>query len=953
MTGSEQREAARQFINRWRGKWKEDEDGRSYWIELLSNVFGVENVTERIDFEKKVVVDGNTKRIDVYIPETRVIIEQKSLNVPLNKKIRNSGDIDLTPFEQADRYNSKLIFDERARWIVTCNFAEIWIYDMNEKQPEPTKIMLEELQTKYPLLDFLVEKEVQKISHEMEVSIQAGDIVGLIYNAFLEQYKIPEEKKNETAVEKAKREHKLKSLNALCVRLVFCLYAEDAGIFGEKRNMFHDYLARYEARDCRRALIELFKELDTEDDDREDYLEEDLAQFPYVNGGLFADETIEIPQFTEEIRELLLVKASEEFNWRDISPTIFGAVFESTLNPETRRSGGMHYTSIENIHKVIDPLFLNNLEEEFNTLQAYKTLDIKRKHLMDFQEKLAHLKFLDPACGSGNFLTETYLSLRRLENKVLRVLYGEGQGVLGIAASDIIKVSIQQFYGIEINDFAVTVAKTALWIAESQMLDETKNIIYGLNADFLPLKTYVNITEGNALRMDWNSVIPANSLSYIMGNPPFLGYALQSQSQKDDIKYIASNIDCKIGSNVDYVAMWYFKASEYIKNTEIKCAFVSTNSITQGEQVAVIWKPLFEKYDIAIDFAYQTFRWDSEANIKAHVHCVIIGFCHTGNSVKKILYSQTGEKKEAQNINPYLVDAPSVFIERRTKPICDVPSIYRGSQPTDNGNLILSKEEMEDLICKEPLSQKFIRPFMMGRDFINREYRYCLWLENANPSEIKKCPSVMERIENVREFRLKSKKAATRKKAEVPFLFDENHACKTDYIAIPVVSSQNRRYIPMELLHKDVIAGNKLFMMPEGSLYYFGILTSNVHMAWMRTVTGRLKSDYSYSNTIVYNNFPWPLSTNQQRLKIEQTAQSILDARSLYPDNSLADLYNPVLMPLELRKAHIANDKAVMAAYGFSLKMSEEDCVAELMKLYQKKLQEEKKMKSDKKSKTK
>lgn len=864
MTGSEQREAARQFINRWRGKGKEDEDGRSYWIELLSNVFGVENVTERIDFEKKVVVDGNTKRIDVYIPETRVIIEQKSLNVPLNKKIRNSGDIDLTPFEQADRYNSKLIFDERARWIVTCNFAEIWIYDMNEKQPEPTKIMLEELQTKYPLLDFLVEKEVQKISHEMEVSIQAGDIVGLIYNAFLEQYKIPEEKKNETAVEKAKREHKLKSLNALCVRLVFCLYAEDAGIFGEKRNMFHDYLARYEARDCRRALIELFKVLDTEDDDREDYL-----------------------------------------------------------------------------------------EEEFNTLQAYKTLDIKRKHLMDFQEKLVHLKFLDPACGSGNFLTETYLSLRRLENKVLRVLYGEGQGVLGIAASDIIKVSIQQFYGIEINDFAVTVAKTALWIAESQMLDETKNIIYGLNADFLPLKTYVNITEGNALRMDWNSVIPANSLSYIMGNPPFLGYALQSQSQKDDIKYIASNIDCKIGSNVDYVAMWYFKASEYIKNTEIKCAFVSTNSITQGEQVAVIWKPLFEKYDIAIDFAYQTFRWDSEANIKAHVHCVIIGFCHTGNSVKKILYSQTGEKKEAQNINPYLVDAPSVFIERRTKPICDVPSIYRGSQPTDNGNLILSKEEMEDLICKEPLSQKFIRPFMMGRDFINREYRYCLWLENANPSEIKKCPSVMERIENVREFRLKSKKAATRKKAEVPFLFDENHACKTDYIAIPVVSSQNRRYIPMELLHKDVIAGNKLFMMPEGSLYYFGILTSNVHMAWMRTVTGRLKSDYSYSNTIVYNNFPWPLSTNQQRLKIEQTAQSILDARSLYPDNSLADLYNPVLMPLELRKAHIANDKAVMAAYGFSLKMSEEDCVAELMKLYQKKLQEEKKMKSDKKSKTK
>lgn len=348
MIDTERREAARQFINRWRGKGKEDEDGRSYWIELLSNIFGVENVTERIDFEKKVVVDGHTKRIDVYIPETKVIIEQKSLNVPLDKKVRNSGEVDLTAFEQADRYNSKLIFDERARWIVTCNFAEIWIYDMNERQPKPSKIMLEELQTKYSLLDFLIKKEVQKISHEMEVSIKAGEIVGLIYNAFLEQYKIPKVKKNETEVEKEKREHKLKSLNALCVRLVFCLYAEDAGIFGGKRNMFHDYLARYEARDCRRALIELFKVLDTKEEEREDYLEEDLAQFPYVNGGLFADETIEIPQFTEKIRELLLTKASEKFNWRDISPTIFGAVFESTLNPETRRSGGMHYTSIEN-----------------------------------------------------------------------------------------------------------------------------------------------------------------------------------------------------------------------------------------------------------------------------------------------------------------------------------------------------------------------------------------------------------------------------------------------------------------------------------------------------------------------------------------------------------------------------------------------------------------------------
>ena len=940
MIDTERREAARQFINRWRGKGKEDEDGRSYWIELLSNIFGVENVTERIDFEKKVVVDGHTKRIDVYIPETKVIIEQKSLNVPLDKKVRNSGEVDLTAFEQADRYNSKLIFDERARWIVTCNFAEIWIYDMNERQPKPSKIMLEELQTKYSLLDFLIKKEVQKISHEMEVSIKAGEIVGLIYNAFLEQYKIPKVKKNETEVEKEKREHKLKSLNALCVRLVFCLYAEDAGIFGGKRNMFHDYLARYEARDCRRALIELFKVLDTKEEEREDYLEEDLAQFPYVNGGLFADETIEIPQFTEKIRELLLTKASEKFNWRDISPTIFGAVFESTLNPETRRSGGMHYTSIENIHKVIDPLFLDELQEEFETIQAYKTLDIKRKRLMDFQEKLAHLKFLDPACGSGNFLTETYLSLRRLENKVLQVLFGEGQGVLGIAASDIIKVSIQQFYGIEINDFAVTVAKTALWIAESQMLEETKNIIYGLDGDFLPLKTYVNITEDNALRIDWNDVISADELNYIMGNPPFVGYAYQSKEQKEDLIQITLDMG-KVGKNIDYVAGWYFKASKFMANSLIKTAFVSTNSITQGEQVSAVWQPMYKFFNIHIDFAYRTFRWDSEANLKAHVHCVIIGFSCALNSSAKVLYT-SDSRQLTDNITPYLLAGPTVFINRQSRPISDVPPIHRGSQPTDNGNFILTNEEKDELLQKEPQAAPFIRPYMMGKDFIVRHPRYCIWLVGANPTILKKCPQILQRVQKVRDFRLNSKKAATRIKANTPMLFDEIHDSSTDYVAIPKVSSERRRYIPMDYVSSDVISGDKLFMMPNASLYHFGVLNSNVHMAWMRAVGGRLKSDYSYSNTIVYNNFPWPTSTDQQKEKIEQTARKILDARELYPDSSLADLYDPLTMPPELLKAHTENNKVVMAAYGFTTKMSEEDCVAELMKLYQKLIKAEK-----------
>ena len=570
MTDAEQREAARQFVNRWIGKGKEDEDGRSYWIDLLTSVLGMDNITERLNFEKKVVVDGNTKRIDVYIPETRVIIEQKSLGKALDQKIRNSGEIDLTPFEQADRYNSKLTFDERARWIVTSNFAEIWIYDMNQKQPEPTKIALDELQSKYPLLDFLVKKEVKTISREMEVSIKAGDIVGLIYDAFLKQYRIPDIKeKDETAEQREKRDHKLRSLNALCVRIVFCLYAEDAGIFG-KRNMFHDYLEAYEVKDCRRALIELFKTLDTPVTERDEYLEEDLAQFPYVNGGLFADETIEIPPFTEEIKQLLLTKASEDFNWRDISPTIFGAVFESTLNPETRRSGGMHYTSIENIHKVIDPLFLDDLQNEFQEIQQIQVKRTRDKKLEEFQNKLASLTFLDPACGSGNFLTETYLSLRRLENDVIREKVG-GQMTLGEVHNPI-KVSIQQFYGIEINDFAVTVAKTALWIAESQMLEETKNILYGFNDDFLPLKTYVNITEGNALRMDWNDVILSDQLSYIMGNPPFVGARWMSLEQKRDVENIFKG--WKSIGNLDYVSCWYKKAADYIGNNNIRAALV-------------------------------------------------------------------------------------------------------------------------------------------------------------------------------------------------------------------------------------------------------------------------------------------------------------------------------------------------------------------------------------------
>lgn len=938
MTDAEQREAARQFVNRWMHKGKEDEHGRSYWIDLLSNVLGMNNVTERVDFEKKVIVNGHSKRIDAYIPETSVIIEQKSLGIALDQKLHNSGDIDLTPYEQAKRYNDHLPYDERARWIVTSNFSEIWIYDMNVRVPEPLKISLVELQNKYPLLDFLVKKEVKKISNEMEVSIKAGDIVGLIYDAFYKQYRIPDVTKNEAEEETSKREHKLKSLNALCVRLVFCLYAEDAGIFGQ-RNMFHDYLEAYEVKDCRRALIELFKTLDTPVAERDEYLEEDLAQFPYVNGGLFADETIEIPPFTEEIKDLLLSKASEDFNWRDISPTIFGAVFESTLNPETRRAGGMHYTSIENIHKVIDPLFLDDLQSEFEEITNIPVKKTRDKKLDEFQNKLASLTFLDPACGSGNFLTETYLSLRRLENEVIQRKI-DGQMTLGEAYNPI-KVSIQQFYGIEINDFAVTVAKTALWIAESQMLEETKSIVYGFNDDFLPLKTYVNITGGNALRIDWESVVSKQRLNYIMGNPPFVANTGRISAEDSHSKKIMSDDQAedrevlfgKNGGLLDYVACWYKKAALFIKGTGIKCAFVSTDSITQGQQVEPLWGDLFE-LGIVINFAYKSFKWKNDTNEKgATVFVVIIGFSYITH--KFCYLYQENEKKQVQFINAYLLDAPNVIVKPRTKPICAVHSMQSGGKPVEGGHLIFNTSEKAEFISREPNSKKYFKRFTSGESFINGKEQWCLWLKDITPHELSSMPLVKERIKRVQKFRLTSKKAATRKGADTPHLFMEIKQPEDNYLLIPLTTSRNRRYVPIGFVSPDVIANNGASFVPSATIYDFGILTSNVHMAWMRTVCGYFGPSYRYSNKIVYNNFPWPSPTDAQKAKIEQTAQGILDARALYPDSTLADLYDPLTMPPELRKAHIANDKAVMATYGFSTKMTEADCVAELMKMYQ------------------
>lgn len=917
----ERRKAAKAFAEYWKDKGYEKGESQKFWLELLGTVYGVENASHYIEFEDQVHLD-HTSFIDGYIPETKVLIEQKGIGKDLRKAIKQSDGSLLTPFQQAKRYSAELPFSRRPRWIITCNFSEFLVYDMENPNSEPEQILLKNLDKEFYRLDFLVDTGNKNIKREMEISIKAGEIVGRLYDALRKQYVNPDD------------ESSLKSLNMLCVRLVFCFYAEDAGVFG-KHLMFHDYLKEFDARHLRSALIDLFKILNTKIEDRGPYIDEELAQFPYVNGGLFAEENIEIPQFTDEIRELILQNASEDFDWSEISPTIFGALFESTLNPETRRSGGMHYTSIENIHKVIDPLFLDDLKSELEEIKQLKQPNVQKDRLGKFCDKLSTLKFLDPACGSGNFLTETYISLRKLENEALAII---NQDQIVFDSGDIIKVKISQFYGIEINDFAVTVAKTALWIAESQMIKETEDIV-STKIDFLPLTTNAYIVEGNALQIDWETVVPKNELNYIMGNPPFVGYSLQTAEQKQDILsiYVDDNgKPYKAAGKNDYVACWYFKASQYMVSSNIRCAFVSTNSICQGEQTSSVWKPLMDRFNIHLDFAYRTFKWDSEANEKAHVHCVIVGFSIGNVNTNKFIYDKDRIQK-ANNINCYLIDAPNIFIDSRNQPISNIPNILKGSIPVDDGNFLLSDEEYQILIKDEPNSKKFIKKFLGAREFLHNEKRWCLWLENISPAEIKSMPKIYKRIENVRDFRLKSTKAATRKYADFPTRFMEIRQPNDNYLIIPSHSSENRRYIPIGYETKDVICGNANLLIPNAGLYHFGVLTSNVHNAWMRVVAGRLKSDYRYSGNVVYNNFPWPNPTDEQKAKIEQTALAILDARAKYPDCSLADLYDELTMPVELRKAHQANDKAVMQAYGFDYKtMTESECVAELMKMYQK-----------------
>ena len=914
-----QKRNAKKFIEEWQNRGHERQDSQSFWIQLLRDVLGVEEPEQFIRFEEKVKLTHDSF-IDGHIEQTHVLIEQKGSSKDLDKAIKQSDGSLLTPFQQAQRYAMALSYSKRPRWIVTCNFKEFRVYDMEHPNSEPAKIELSDLAADYYRLEFLVDKTNQHLEKEKQVSLSAGELVGKIYDALLKQYKNPDD------------EHSQKSIIQLCVRLVFCLYAEDAGIFGRK-NMFHDYLEQFKSRELRRVLIRLFRVLDTKEKDRDPYLADDdpkLAEFPYVNGGMFSSEDIEIPPFTDELRDLLLRKASDEFDWSNISPTIFGAVFESTLNPETRRQGGMHYTSVENIHKVIDPLFLNDLKDELNEIKQYKQPATLKKKAKAFQEKLAHLTFFDPACGSGNFLTETYLQLRKLENESIKLIYPNPSLDVG-QAKDIVKVSIQQFYGIEINDFAVSVAKTALWIAESQMLEETKDIFYA-DWDFLPLKTYTHIHEGNALTMDWNDVIPNYACHYIMGNPPFIGYKLQDAQQKQDLQNL--NIKAK---SIDYVTGWYYKACYFMKDTEIKSAFVSTNSICQGEQVSEIWKPLVKKFDLTILFAYKTFIWNSEAKDKANVHVIIIGFQLNNSNQPKILFSG-GLIKKVDHINEYLIPYKDIFVSPSRKPIISgvSPMIY-GSEPREGNFLIMSNDEARNIASKYSELKPYIRDYVSAKDYISNKFRKCLWLVNASPKVLRSNNWIIDRLDSVKKYREKSKQKTAHAMASQPYLFASIRQPNTNYLLFPIHSSAARRYIPIGYVDKNIIASNACFTVPDASLFTFGILTSNIHMAWTKVVAGRIKSDFRYSNTLVYNTFPWPTPTDKQKAKIEKTAQAILDARALYPDSSLADLYDPLTMPKELLKAHQDNDRAVMEAYGLPVNgTTESDAVAYLFKMYEK-----------------
>ncbi len=931
-------QAARGFVKTWSSntKGREDADRQTFWNDLLQRVYGIDNYYDYITYEKDVQVkaDGKitTRRIDGYIPSTKTMVEMKGKNVKdLSKPIIQSGGDELTPFEQAKRYANFLPNSEQPRWIVVSNFNEIDIHDMEHPLDEPQVIKLEDLPKNVKALEFMVDANQQQVINEKQLSVDAGNLVAKIYNELTKAYAAGRGVDiNDPDIQK--------SLNMLIVRLVFLLYADDSNLFGQE-DLFQNFIAESRTEDIKDRLKNLFQVLDTKEDDRDPYVGPEYNQFAYVNGGMFSDENITIPQFTEELKRLIVEDAGAGFDWSGISPTIFGAVFESTLNPGTRRSGGMHYTSIENIHKVIDPLFLNDLHEEFDKIQNMGNSKQRITRARDFRQKLGRLKFFDPACGSGNFLIETYLSLRKMENECLKIIVGD-QSALALSDESEPQVKIQNFYGIEINDFAVSVARTAMWIAESQMWEQTKDITF-TNKDFLPLDSNDAIYEGNALRINWNNIVKPYELNYIMGNPPFVGQSYRNKEQKQDMIDIFGKGSRE--TKQDYVICWYKKALDFVggdNNSSLQCAFVSTNSICEGESVPTFWKDLMSS-GVEIQFARRTFVWSNEAKNKAAVHCVIVGFSFKHLDSSKILYDNDSTIN-CDHINPYLIAAPDIWINSRPKKPSDRSKMTTGSPATDDGQLLLDRDEALTLKDKYPILEKYIRPFIGAREFLHDRggiySRYCLWFVDAENelSRILKADHMKERFEIVKEKRLSSSATRIQKMADYPWLFAQNRQPKSEYLVIPRHSSENRDYIPIGFMTPDVIAGDATTIVYNAKLSALAILES----AWIKTVAGRLKSDYRYSSSVFYN-FPLPNLTDSLVEELTETGQGIIDARKNYSELSLADMYTPLMRPKELRDAHHKNDAVVLKAYGLKPSSSESEIVQHLFKMYEELTKEE------------
>jgi hypothetical protein len=893
---NEIKDRALAFSKEWARAESEDAEAKPFWVDFF-NVFGV--TSKRVgSFEQRVKkLNGKDGYID-WLWKGNLLIEHKSRGKSLDRA-----------YQQAIDYFPGLKEHELPRFVLVSDFARFRLYDSEDGSQ--TEFLLKDFHKHVKLFWFIAGYQPQRIQPQSPVNIKAVQRMANLHDSLRHIG------------------YTGHALEVYLVRLLFCMFAEDTGIF--ERTQFAEFITRNtseDGSDLAARLEQLFEVLNTPEPVRLKNLDETLMRFPYVNGRLF-EERLPVASFDAEMREALLFCCA--LDWSEISPAIFGSLFQNIMDetPNARRNLGAHYTTEENILKLIRPLFLDDLHDEFEKIKS------NAKRLQAFHEKLATLKFLDPACGCGNFLVIAYRELRKLELKVLRALYNSGQQKLDIAS--IVQIDVDQFYGIEIEEFPVQIAQVALWLTDHQMNAQVSEE-FGQYFVRLPLKKSARIVHVNALKLDWQSVLPAAQCSYVMGNPPFIGKTYQNAAQKADVEETFQGT--KNAGLLDYVACWYRKAAEYMRaNPAIQTAFVSTNSITQGEQVGVLWPDLLKR-GVHIGFAHRTFQWISEAKGQAAVHCVIIGF-GLQETARKTIFEYADIKGEphaipARNINPYLVDASDLVILGRNSPICPVPKMENGGKPTDGGNLLLSDEEKSALLEIEPHARKWIRPYLMGDEFLNGIARWCLWLVGISPTELRAMPHVMQRVDAVKSMRLASRKAATIELANTPTLFGEiRQPSSPRYLAIPKVSSVRRQYIPIGYLDGSVICGDKIFFVADANLFVFGILSSAMHNGWMRTVCGRLKSDYSYSNTIVYNNFPWPDATDKQRETIVSAARLVLDARAQFPTATLADLYDPLAMPPELAKAHQTLDRAVDAAYGKKSFASEAERVAFLFGRYQ------------------